>query len=92
MLKNKIMPQSKIKVNPSKITIIGLSGSGKTTFLNQLVESSEKFSTIAPTSGVNIKTITDSTHSITFYDVGGQKSMIQANWKKHSKEANGIVT
>ena len=59
MLQSKVFPNVNINVKDAKITIIGLSGAGKTTFFNQLLEKEHQFSTTEPTEGFNTRTLPD---------------------------------
>ena len=92
MLKTRIFQKANIKVKEAIVTIIGLSGSGKTSFLNQLLDEKDRYTTTEPTQGANLKKCSDSKgHSITFCDVGGAKTYIQSVWIDHLKGINGLV-
>ena len=94
MLKEKILPSVKIPADMKevKITIIGLDGSGKTTFLNQLMDESDRIALISPTVTVNEKIFYKNINQkITFIDVPGQKALRNLTWKPNLIGINGLV-
>ena len=91
MLNKIILPQIKNQLEESKITIIGLDGSGKTTFLNQLLEKKDQFFPLNPTREPTISTIYHGKAKLTFYDVPGQKVKRQEIWKPLLKSIHGLV-
>ena len=73
--------------NP-KIIFIGLSGSGKTKVLFQLVFHYE-VSTL-PTIGFNVETLEIEKEKITIFDIGGKDEIIEL-WKHYYSNLSGIV-
>ena len=73
-----------------KVSMFGLSGSGKTTIL-YLLHLGEKVTTI-PTIGFNVETIDNENweKSITIWDIGGQKKIIPL-WIHYLNDINGII-
>lgn len=66
----------------------GLDNAGKTTILKKFC--GEPIDKIEPTLGFNIKTLEYKNGSVTFWDVGGQKS-IRAYWRNYFQSTDGII-
>merc|ERR1712084_100263 len=70
------------------ILVLGLDNSGKTTILKALSE--ENISTIMPTQGFNIKSLTQDGFKLNVWDIGGQKA-IRPYWKNYYENTDGMV-
>jgi len=82
--------------NKSKILILGLDNSGKTTILLSLKEDTNLLSylSLKPTRGVNIEQFKEPNLSIYVWDFGGQKeyrSDYITNFTKYIKEVDEIL-
>lgn len=64
----------------SKILVLGLDNSGKTTVLQQL--GGDDISQVTPTQGFNVKSIQQDACSLNMWDIGGQKT-IREYWRNH---------
>eukprot|EP01084_Bolivina_argentea_P085067 153777_1 len=75
------------------ILMIGLSGGGKTTILNQLNKThnfkTDLFST-KPTIGFNVETVERNRVNLTLWDVGGSKKILGV-WRHYYKNAKCII-
>merc|ERR1711865_1223764 len=72
----------------ARILVLGLDNSGKTTILKALSE--EDISTIMPTQGFNIKSLTQDGFKLNVWDIGGQKA-IRPYWKNYYENTDGLV-
>lgn len=72
----------------ARILVLGLDNSGKTTILKALSE--EDISTIMPTQGFNIKSLTQDGFKLNVWDIGGQKA-IRPYWKNYYENTDGMV-
>merc|ERR1719161_2937735 len=72
----------------ARILVLGLDNSGKTTILKALSE--EDISTIMPTQGFNIKSLTQDGFKLNVWDIGGQKA-IRPYWKNYYKNTDSLV-
>eukprot|EP00729_Bicosta_minor_P012043 gene12043-30323_t len=80
----------KLKSTPNrelKILVLGLDNAGKTTILKQLAD--EDISTITPTQGFNIKTVTAAGFKLTVWDIGQRK--IRPYWKHYFDEIDVLI-
>ena len=64
----------------SKVLVLGLDNSGKTTVLRQL--GGEDVSQVTPTQGFNVRSIQKNACSLNMWDIGGQKT-IREYWRNH---------
>uniref|UniRef100_A0A667Y962 ADP-ribosylation factor-like protein 3 n=2 Tax=Myripristis murdjan TaxID=586833 RepID=A0A667Y962_9TELE len=71
-----------------RIVLLGLDNAGKTTLLKQLA--SEDVSTITPTQGFNIKSITCHGMKLNVWDIGGQRN-IRTYWKKYLENTDLLI-
>ena len=71
-----------------RILVLGLDNAGKTTFLKRL--RGEDTSQVAPTLGFNIDTLDLPPYRLTFWDVGGQRSL-RAFWRNYFEETDGLI-
>ena len=83
-----IIKKSKIKDREIRILILGLDGSGKTTFVKRL--KNEDTSTISPTVGFNVDTIAINTFNVSLWDIGGQKS-IREFWRNYFEKTDALI-
>lgn len=70
-----------------EICILGIEGSGKTTFVNQLIGDNKK---TYPTIGLNVKTYQKNNVKMKIWDIGGQFQYRQ-NWVDYAKICNVII-
>ena len=73
--------------NPSVILMSGLQGSGKTTFVNQLMGESKR---TVPTIGLNVKSYQQGKVSMKMWDIGGQ-FQYRSYWSDYAKLCDVIV-
>lgn len=71
-----------------RLLMLGLDNSGKTTALKKLAD--EDISTITPTQGFNIKSVSLSGFKLNVWDIGGQKH-IRPYWKNYYQNTDAIV-
>ncbi|KAK2947648.1 putative ADP-ribosylation factor J [Blattamonas nauphoetae] len=68
--------------------VLGLDNAGKTTILAQLAD--EEITSVAPTTGFNVKTVQHAGLTMNVWDIGGQKA-IRKYWKRYFKNADCII-
>ncbi len=68
--------------------MLGLDNAGKTTFLKRL--NGEDTAEVAPTLGFNICSFAHGQFGLSFWDVGGQKSL-RAFWRNYFEETDGLI-
>ena len=77
-----------------RVLIVGLDGSGKTTFFEQLKAKeglrSMKLEKIPPTIGLNFVKVEKRAGEFTFWDVGGQ-NVLRKIWDKYYSECSAVV-
>ena len=77
-----------------RVLIVGLDGSGKTTFFEQLKAKeglrSMKLEKIPPTIGLNFAKVEKRVGEFTFWDVGGQ-NVLRKIWDKYYSECSAVV-
>jgi len=83
-----ILKKVKSKEKEVRLLILGLDNAGKTTILKKFC--GEPIDKIEPTLGFNIKTVEHKGFSLSFWDVGGQKS-IRAYWKNYFESTDGLI-
>mmetsp|Transcript_27400 Transcript_27400/g.31265 ORF Transcript_27400/g.31265 Transcript_27400/m.31265 type:complete len:189 (-) Transcript_27400:205-771(-) len=83
-----ILKKLKSKEKEVRLLILGLDNAGKTTILKKFC--GEPIDKIEPTLGFNIKTVEHDGFSLSFWDVGGQKS-IRAYWKNYFESTDGLI-
>merc|ERR1719454_2412477 len=71
-----------------RMLMLGLDNSGKTTALKQLA--GEDVSTITPTQGFNIKSVSSAGFKLNVWDIGGQKH-IRPYWKNYYNNTDAII-
>lgn len=84
----KIIRKIKAKEREMRVLVLGLDNAGKTTVLKRL--KGEDTSTISPTVGFNIETLEEGPFKVTFWDVGGQKSL-RAFWRNYFESTDGVI-
>ena len=57
----------------ARILVLGLDNAGKTTILTKLSE--EDITTITPTQGFNVKSLSHANFKLNVWDIGGQKAI-----------------
>ena len=72
----------------SRILMLGLDNSGKTTALKKLAN--EDPSQITPTQGFNIKSVQTAGYKLNVWDIGGQKH-IRPYWKNYYENTDAII-
>eukprot|EP00798_Chlamydomonas_sp_ICE-L_P016226 gene16225-22391_t len=72
----------------ARILVLGLDNAGKTTILKSLSE--EDITTITPTQGFNIKSLTRDGFNLKIWDIGGQKS-IRPYWRNYFDRTDALV-
>jgi ADP-ribosylation factor-like protein 2 len=83
-----IIRKQKIRDHSLRFLILGLDNAGKTTILKRLLD--EDISTISPTLGFNIKTVTFAGFRLDIWDVGGQRSL-RSYWRNYFESTDGLV-
>ncbi|KAF5831892.1 ARF-like GTPase [Dunaliella salina] len=78
----------KKKEGEARILVLGLDNAGKTTILKCLSE--EDITTITPTQGFNIKSLTRDGFNLKIWDIGGQKS-IRPYWRNYFDATDALV-
>ncbi len=84
----KIIRKLKRKNREMRLLVLGLDNAGKTTLLKRL--KGEDTAEVSPTLGFNIETLAHGPFQLTFWDVGGQKSL-RAFWRNYFEETDGLV-
>ncbi len=84
----KIIRKLKRKNREMRILVLGLDNAGKTTFLKKL--KGEDTAGVCPTLGFNIESLEHGPYQLTFWDVGGQRSL-RAFWRNYFEETDGLV-
>lgn len=83
-----IIRKAKRKEKEMRLLMVGLDNAGKTTVVKRL--NGEDISTISPTLGFNIKSMTYSKYRLNIWDVGGQKTL-RAYWRNYYERTDGLV-
>jgi ADP-ribosylation factor-like protein 3 len=81
----------KFKLSPEKevrILVLGLDNAGKTTTLKKLA--SEDVTSITPTQGFNIKSVTSDGFKLNVWDIGGQRK-IRPYWKNYFENTDILI-
>lgn len=78
----------KKKTDEARILVLGLDNAGKTTILRSL--SDEDITTITPTQGFNIKSLTRDGFNLKIWDIGGQKA-IRPYWRNYFDHTDSLV-
>mmetsp|Transcript_4888 Transcript_4888/g.5967 ORF Transcript_4888/g.5967 Transcript_4888/m.5967 type:complete len:185 (-) Transcript_4888:166-720(-) len=78
----------KKKQGEARILVLGLDNAGKTTILRSL--SSEDISTIMPTQGFNIKSLSQDGFKLNVWDIGGQRE-IRPYWRNYYEQTDALI-
>ncbi|KAG2500345.1 hypothetical protein HYH03_001920 [Edaphochlamys debaryana] len=78
----------KKKEGEARILVLGLDNAGKTTILRTL--SDEDITTITPTQGFNIKSLSRDGFNLKIWDIGGQKS-IRPYWRNYFDQTDALI-
>ena len=71
-----------------RLLMVGLDNAGKTSVVKRL--NGEDTSTVSPTLGFSIKSISYRKYRLNIWDVGGQKSL-RAYWRNYYEKTDGLV-
>jgi|UniRef100_A0A7S0SFE4 ADP-ribosylation factor-like protein 2 len=83
-----IIKKVKAKEKEVRILMVGLDNAGKTTIVKRV--NGEDISTISPTLGFNIKTMSYKGYRLNIWDVGGQKTL-RSYWRNYYEATDGMV-
>lgn len=78
----------KKKTGEARIVVLGLDNAGKTTILRKL--SNEDISTIMPTQGFNIKSLSQDGFKLNVWDIGGQRA-IREYWRNYYEHTDALI-
>lgn len=78
----------KKKEGEARILVLGLDNAGKTTILKRLSE--EDITTITPTQGFNIKSLSRDGFNLKIWDIGGQRS-IRPYWRNYFESTDALI-
>ncbi|GAX79915.1 hypothetical protein CEUSTIGMA_g7355.t1 [Chlamydomonas eustigma] len=78
----------KKKQGEARLLVLGLDNAGKTTILKAMSE--EDITTITPTQGFNIKSLTRDGFNLRIWDIGGQKS-IRPYWRNYFDSTDALI-
>eukprot|EP00239_Pterosperma_sp_CCMP1384_P007870 CAMPEP_0197854654 /NCGR_PEP_ID=MMETSP1438-20131217/25070_1 /TAXON_ID=1461541 /ORGANISM="Pterosperma sp., Strain CCMP1384" /LENGTH=172 /DNA_ID=CAMNT_0043469475 /DNA_START=227 /DNA_END=742 /DNA_ORIENTATION=+ len=83
-----VIKKVKAKEKEIRILMVGLDNAGKTTIVKRI--NGEDISTISPTLGFNIKTMSFRNFTLNIWDVGGQKTL-RSYWRNYYERTDGLV-
>mmetsp|Transcript_23922 Transcript_23922/g.60936 ORF Transcript_23922/g.60936 Transcript_23922/m.60936 type:complete len:187 (-) Transcript_23922:304-864(-) len=83
-----IIKKVKRKEKEMRILMVGLDNAGKTTIVKRL--NGEDITTISPTLGFNIKTMSFRGYKLNIWDVGGQKTL-RPYWRNYFEKTDGLI-
>eukprot|EP00240_Pyramimonas_obovata_P006688 CAMPEP_0118928672 /NCGR_PEP_ID=MMETSP1169-20130426/5874_1 /TAXON_ID=36882 /ORGANISM="Pyramimonas obovata, Strain CCMP722" /LENGTH=172 /DNA_ID=CAMNT_0006870707 /DNA_START=143 /DNA_END=658 /DNA_ORIENTATION=- len=83
-----IIKKVKAKEKEIRILMVGLDNAGKTTIVKRI--NGEDISTISPTLGFNIKTMSFKEYTLNIWDVGGQKTL-RSYWRNYYEQTDGLI-
>mmetsp|Transcript_8826 Transcript_8826/g.15282 ORF Transcript_8826/g.15282 Transcript_8826/m.15282 type:complete len:187 (+) Transcript_8826:177-737(+) len=83
-----IIKKVKRKEKEMRLLMVGLDNAGKTTLVKRL--NGEDITTISPTLGFNIKTMTFRGYKLNIWDVGGQKTL-RPYWRNYFEKTDGLI-
>ncbi|GLI66817.1 hypothetical protein VaNZ11_010786 [Volvox africanus] len=78
----------KRKEGEARLLVLGLDNAGKTTILKSLSE--EDITTITPTQGFNIKSLSRDGFNLKIWDIGGQKT-IRPYWRNYFDQTDALI-
>lgn len=83
-----IIRKTKRREKEMRLLMVGLDNAGKTTVVKRL--NGEDISSISPTLGFNIKSMSFKGYRLNIWDVGGQRSL-RAYWRNYYERTDGLV-
>ncbi|CAD7699869.1 unnamed protein product [Ostreobium quekettii] len=83
-----IIKKMKRKEKEIRLLMVGLDNAGKTSIVKRL--NGEDTSTVSPTLGFSIKSISYGKYRLNIWDVGGQKSL-RPYWRNYYEKTDGLV-
>eukprot|EP00238_Polyblepharides_amylifera_P013255 CAMPEP_0196578558 /NCGR_PEP_ID=MMETSP1081-20130531/7440_1 /TAXON_ID=36882 /ORGANISM="Pyramimonas amylifera, Strain CCMP720" /LENGTH=177 /DNA_ID=CAMNT_0041897819 /DNA_START=196 /DNA_END=726 /DNA_ORIENTATION=+ len=83
-----IIKKVKAKEKEIRVLMVGLDNAGKTTIVKRI--NGEDTSTVSPTLGFNIKTMSFKEYTLNIWDVGGQKTL-RSYWRNYYEQTDGMV-
>lgn len=83
-----IIRKVKAKEKEMRILMVGLDNAGKTTVVKRLC--GQDTSTVSPTLGFSIASLTLGRYALNVWDVGGQKTL-RAFWRNYYESTDGLV-
>ncbi|OWA52316.1 ADP-ribosylation factor-like protein 2 [Hypsibius exemplaris] len=84
----KILKKLKQNEKEVRILLLGLDNAGKTTIMSKFC--GKDVSIIAPTLGFNIETLEFRGYKLTFWDVGGQRSL-RSFWRNYFENTDALI-
>lgn len=82
-----IIRKQKLKDRESRVLVLGLDNSGKTTVVKKLMGDETQ---VSPTMGFEITTFAYHGHTINFWDIGGQTSL-RTFWSNYFENTDAVV-
>lgn len=83
-----IIKKVKQKEREMRLLVVGLDNAGKTTIVKRL--NGEDITTISPTLGFNIKTMSFKGYKLNIWDIGGQKTL-RPYWRNYYEKTDGLI-
>ncbi|KYQ89077.1 ARF-like protein [Tieghemostelium lacteum] len=83
-----VLKKLKQKEKELRLLILGLDNAGKTTILKKFND--EDITTISPTLGFNIQTLTYAGYKLNIWDIGGQKAL-RSYWRNYYEENDAVI-
>ncbi|GFH10212.1 uncharacterized protein HaLaN_05485, partial [Haematococcus lacustris] len=83
-----IIKKVKRKEKEMRLLMVGLDNAGKTTIVKRL--NGEDITTISPTLGFNIKSMSYRGFKLNIWDVGGQKTL-RPYWRNYFEKTDGLI-
>eukprot|EP01132_Coremiostelium_polycephalum_P006638 gene6638-8211_t len=83
-----VLKKLKQKEKELRLLILGLDNAGKSTILKKF--NGEDISTISPTLGFNIQTLTYKDYKLNIWDIGGQKTL-RSYWRNYYEENDAVI-
>ncbi|GLC42453.1 ADP-ribosylation factor-like protein 2 [Pleodorina starrii] len=83
-----IIKKVKQKEKEVRVLMVGLDNAGKTTIVKRL--NGEDITTISPTLGFNIMTMTYKGYKLNIWDIGGQKTL-RPYWRNYYEKTDALI-
>ncbi|KAK3287368.1 ADP-ribosylation factor-like protein 2 [Cymbomonas tetramitiformis] len=83
-----IIKKVKAKEREIRLLMVGLDNAGKTTIVKRM--NGEDISSISPTLGFNIKSMSFKGFTLNVWDVGGQKTL-RSYWRNYYERTDGMI-